>query len=80
MATNRVSQETDGSYTQKFSENTLFSPSFMGDVSRGLLNPEIASLWLLALIVIILCVQAVAISTIANIVLKMSRHRLTMPH
>lgn len=80
MATNRLSQENDGTYVQKFFDSTFFSPSFMGDISRGLLNPEVAQLWLLALIVIILCVQAVAITTIAKIMITTTRHRTSAAH
>jgi type IV secretory pathway VirB3-like protein len=77
LATNRIVNEESDAYTPRVVENTLgLSPTFVGDLLQGMMNPQAVLMWLMVAIVVILGLQVFAMTSIASIMLKNSKRRL----
>lgn len=78
LATNRIVNEESGTYSQRVVENTYgLSPTFLGDLLQGMMNPQAVLMWLMVAIVVILGIQVFAMTSIASIMLKTSKRRLS---
>ena len=78
LATNRIVNEEADSYTPRIAENTWgVSPTFLGDLLQGMMNPQAVLMWLMVAIVVILGIQVFAMTSIASIMLKNSKRRLS---